>query len=309
MSQEYVVYLENRLRFKTETPVSVDEVIASLKGMQHIVQNRFPKAVKKLTGATVKRAELDVSGIEDGSLIEDTCITLVFGSKKNYDKFVGSIRSKFVSKNQKGETVVKGWVAGSLLVAIAILGIAYYQKGAAPQTPPAGGLITVNGDNNVIVTIGAESYERSPEDFASAVEKSMTNQQKIAAAKAGVDLLAPSRSQGAGLELMTDGAVVEVVSKDTARKLPASVERKDESEDASYKNVTLEFRAMDSDSDSKGWAGTIPQIVGNRTRVVFADPRDVAKVTHKPRATVDVTVTYSDALHTRPILVIVEKVH
>lgn len=310
MSQEYVVYLENKIRFKTGSPVSVDEVIASLKGMQRIVQSRFPKAIKQLTGATVKRAELDVAGIEEGSLIEDTVITVVFGSKENYEKFIGGIRSKFVTRNQKGETVVKGWVAGSLLVGIAIVGIAYYQKSASPTPPPAGGLVTVNGDNNVIITIGAEAYERSPDKFAEAIEKSMTNQQKIAAAKAGVDMLAPARAQGAGLELMSgDGSRVEVVSPNTARRIPASVDAKDVSEDASYERVKLSFRAMDTDSETRGWAGTIPQLVENRTRVVFADPRDVAKVAHKPSADVDVTVTYSDALHTRPVLIIVEKVH
>ncbi|HDS1038168.1 TPA: hypothetical protein QDZ42_001365 [Stenotrophomonas maltophilia] len=310
MSQQYVVYLENRIRFKTETPVSVDEVISSLKGMERLVQTRFPRAIKQLTGATVKEVKLEVSGVEEGSLIEDTLITVIFGNKKNYDKFVNGVRSKYVSKNNKGETVVKGWVAGSLLVAVVVLGIAYYQKSASPTPPPVGGLVTVNGDNNVIVTVGAESYNKSPQDFVEALEKSMTNQQKIAAAKAGVDMLAPARNQGAAVEIMpTDEKPVELMSSATARNIPAAVERRDNSEDKSYGRVKLNFRAMDSDSDSKGWAGTIPQIVDARTRVIFADPRDVAKVTHKPSADVDATVTYSDALHTKAILIIVEKVY
>lgn len=308
MAQEYVVYLENKIRFNTAAPVSVDEVVASLRGMERLVTTRFPKAIRQLTGATVKRAELTVASVEEGSLIEETVVSLVFGSKKHFDKFIGSIRAKFVSKNDKGETVVKGWVAGSLLVGIAVMGIAYYQKDATPAAP-VGGLVTVNGDNNVIVTIGAEAYEKSPEKFAEAIEKSMTNQQKIAAAKAGVDMLTPARTQGVGLDLMSAEGDVEVMSPETSRKIPAAIEKRDQSEDKLYERVKLHFRASDSDSDSRGWAGTIPQIVDNRTRVIFADSRDVAKVTYKPSAEVDATVTYSDALHTRPVLILVEKVY
>lgn len=90
-------------------------------------------------------------------------------------------------------------------------------------------------DNNVVVTVGAEAYQRSPEHFAQAIEKSMTNQQKIAAAKAGVDVLAPARAQAAGLELKSeDGGAVEVVSSSTTRRIPASVDTKDHSEDVTY---------------------------------------------------------------------------
>ncbi len=308
MAQEYVVYLENRIRFNTVAPVSVDDVVASLRGMEKLVTTRFPKAIRQLTGATVKRAELTVASVEEGSLVEETVVSLVFGSKKHFDKFIGSIRAKFVSKNDKGETVVKGWVAGALLVGIAVTGIGWYQSNATPAAP-VGGLVTVNGDNNVIVTIGAEAYEKSPDKFAEAIEKSMTNQQKIAAAKAGVEMLTPARTQGVGLELMSAEGEVEVVSPETARKVPATIEKRDQSEDKLYERVKLHFRASDSDSDSRGWAGTIPQIVDNRTRVIFADSRDVAKVSYKPSAEVDATVTYSDALHTRPVLILVEKVY
>lgn len=140
----------------------------------------------------------------------------------------------------------------------------------------------------------------------------MTNQQKIAAAKAGVDMFAPARAQAAGLELMSEdgGAVeVEIVSSSTACRIPASVDTKDHSEDVTYEGGKLSFRATDTDSERNGWTGTIPQLVESRTRLVFSDPRDVAKVAYKPSADIDVTVTYSDALHTRPALIIVEKIY
>lgn len=307
---KYVVLLNNRVRFTTTEPVAVDDVIASLRGMDHIVRHHFPKAIKNLTGAKVESVELLVTGVEDGSVIEDTVIKLIFNGKDEYEKFIGGIRSKFVSKNPEGDTVVKGWVAGSLLAGIAILGIAVWQLSGKSNATPAGGLITVNGDDNVIITIGAESYEKSPEEFQKALESVVSRKRPASVAKAGAQFFAPARAEeGAGLTLESGRRSVEVVSPATIRKVPVAIEKKDTSEDSSFKNVDLKLRAQDSDSESRGWAGTIDRFAETRTRVVFADPRDVNKAMFKPEIQADVTITYSDALHTTAKLIIVEKVY
>lgn len=308
MAREYVVLLDNRIRFTTTQPVSVEDAIESLRGMDRLVRAHFPKAIKKLTGAQVKSVELLVNGIEEGSLIEDTVIKLVFGSKENSDKFIGSIRDKFVTTNQNGETVVKGWVAGVLLVGLAVAGVGWYMAASKPGAAP-GSLVSVNGDNNVILMIGAESYKSEPQKFAEALDKSLSAQQKKSAAKAGVQLMAPVTGQkGAGLELMSGRKSVELVSPTTAAKIPRKIEAPDNSEDASYQNVKIKFRASDGDSDQRGWAGTIDQLVEKRTRVVFANPLDTKKAMYTAAVNADVTVTYADPAHTRPILIIVEKV-
>lgn len=307
---EFVVLLDNKVRFTTTQPVGVEDVIESLRGMDKIVRAHFPKAIKKLTGASVKSAELQVTAIEDGSLIQDTVVKLIFGNLKQKDKFIKSVRNKFVSKNKAGETVVKGWVAGTLLAAVAIIGIAYWQGIGMGDGAPQGGLVTVNGDNNVVMTIGAEAYKTKPEQFEKAVDSALTHQQKISAAKAGVQMFSPSRSQGgAGLDLMEDGQSLTVVSPDTVSKMPDKIGAEDNSQDAAYPGVEIKFRASDSDSNSRGWAGTIDLIVENRTRIVFANPKDSLAVMYKPSVKADVTVTFSDAARTKPILIIVERVY
>ncbi|MFC3816590.1 hypothetical protein [Lysobacter sp. GCM10012299] len=307
---EFVVLLDNRVRFTTSEPVRVEDVIESLRGMQRIVSAHFPKAIKNLTGVQVTSAELLVTGIEDGSLIEDTMVRLGFGSQEDYHKFLSNIRDSFVAKNQDGDTVVKGWVAGVLLVALGISGIAWWQLAKGKAAAPAG-LISVNGDNNVILTIGAEAYKTSPDEFQKAVESSLSQQQKKSAAKAGVQLFAPSRGQpNAGLELNDgDDEAVEIVSPETIKRMPKSIEAEDNSQDRTYKRVELKIRASDSDSETKGWAGTIDELVQTRTRIIFANPSDAGKVMYKPGATADVTVTYANAEHTKPMLIIVEKIY
>lgn len=306
---KYVVLLDNRVRFTTTEPVAVEDVIESLKGMDHIVRHHFPKAIKNLTGAKVESIELLVSGVEDGSIVEDTVVKLIFDGKKEYEKFIGGIRKKFVSKNSQGETVVKGWVAGSLLAGIAILGVGYWQQLHKPAANPSGGLVTVNGDNNIIVTIGAESYDKSPQEFQKALETVVSRKRPASAAKAGTQFFAPARAEnGAGMQLESGKHSVEVVSPATVKKLPVAIEKRDASEDTSFKNVALKLRAQDSDSESRGWAGTIDRLAETRTRVVFANPQDVNKAIFKPEVQADVTITYSDSLHTTPKLIIVERV-
>lgn len=309
MAREYIVLLDNRVRFSTTQPVAVEDAIESLRGMDRLVRSHFPKAIKRLTGAQVKSAELLVNSVEDGSFITDTAVKLVFGTKDGYDKFLESVRDKFIVTNDKGEAHVKGWVAGSLLIGIAITGVGWYQAASKPSAS-AGSLVTVTGDNNVINTIGAEAYKTSPDVFEKAVESSLSAQQKMSAAKAGMQMMAPATGQqGAGVELVSGSNSVELVSPETAAKIPRAVEVIDNSQDVSYQRVLVKFRASDSDSDHRGWAGTIENLVDKRTRVIFANAADSGKVMYKPEATADVTVTYADSAHTKPILIIIDHVH
>ena len=102
---------------------------------------------------------------------------------------------------------------------------------------------------------------------------------------------------------------MDMITPQTIAKLPRTIEKTNNSEDASYKNVEIKLRASDADSESRGWAGTIEEISDKRVRVIFNNPSDVGKATYRPSIKADVIVTYSDAAHIKPILYIVEKVH
>lgn len=306
VEDSYSVLVEQRVRFITKDPVSVDAVIASLRGMERIVQTQLPRAIKSATGARVKSAEVLVTGLDDGSFIEDLTIKLLFKSKKDYEKFM----------NKLADTIKTGWDAGTpmLKVGIGVLigALVLNGLGLLPRSPSqTGALSNVQGDNNAIIIIGAETYQTSPAEFQQAIESAVQKSSKKRSAQSALDATAPAREQGAAIEIEMGGGgqAMPIISESTAASLPSNVSVPDVSEDVAHKKVKVNFRASDSDSPVKGWAGTIPRLVDQRTRIIFANPADRTNAAFKPDVTADVTVTYSNSLHDKALLIVIDKVH
>lgn len=302
--EPHLVVVEHRLRFATQAPVSVEAAIASLRGLERIVKTQLPKAIHSVTGARVKSADLMVSGFEDGSFVEDFAIRVLFKTKDDYDQCMEKL----------ADAVKAGWDGGTpmLKVAIGIMIGALVLGGLGMlvnDSGQAGALANIEGDNNAVVIIGAEAYQTSPEDFQKAVDAAVGKTSKKRTAQAALDATAPAREQGAALEIVGDGRNVPIISEATARSLPRNVSAPDASEDQPHLNVKVSLRASDYDSAVKGWAGTIPGLVDQRTRIIFASPADSAKAAFRPEVRADVTVTYSDSLHQRAVLIIIDKIH
>jgi hypothetical protein len=300
----HLVIIEHRLRFKTDAPVSVEAVIASLNGMERIVKSQLPKVIESVTGARIKSAELLVSGLEDGSFLEDLSVKLLFKSKDDYNKFTEKI-SDAVKAGWDGGTPMLKLVIGILIGAIVLGGLGHIWGGQANNQA----LSSIQGDNNAVVIIGAEAYQISPQDFQKAIDSALGKVSRKRAAQAALDATAPAREQGVAAEIEIEGKAVPLISKRTAELLPSSITPPDASEDQSYKRAEVYLRASDYDSAVKGWAGTIPGLIDQRTRIIFANTADSAKAAFQPVIMADVTVTYSDSLHQRALLIIIDKIY
>lgn len=299
----YLVVVDHRLRFLTKEPVSVDAAIASLRGMERIVKIQLPKALEKITGAHVTMAELQVSGLEDGSFLEDLKIRLLFKSKEDYERCIEKIADAFKAVHEGGTPVLKTAV-GVLIAALVLNGL-----GMLPAKSNKDALNHIEGDNNVVINIGADAYGKDPETFKQLVSDAVARMSKKRAAQASLDATAPAREQGVAVEFEGDKKAVPIISQGTAARLPKSVTPPDRSEDVDYKKVRLKLRASDTDSDVRGWAATIPGVVEKRTRVAFNAGVNSGKATFKPEIDADVTVTYASKLHDRALLIIVNQIY
>lgn len=302
--EPYAVLVEHRVRFRTEAPVSVEAVIASLRGMDRIVKTQLPKAIEAVTGARVKNAELMVSGLEDGSFIEDLKIRLLFKTKDDYDQCVEKVADAVKAGWEGGTPMLK--IAIGILIGALVMGGLGLLKDDPAQT---GALSNIKGDNNAVVIIGAEAYKTSPQEFQKAVNAAIGKTSSKRVAQAALDATAPAREQGAGVEIEGDGRVVPIISEKTAASLPKTIAVPDVSEDQTYAKVKVRLRASDYDSAVRGWAGTIPGVVDQRTRIIFADATETGKAAFQAEIEADVTVTYSSPLHQRAVLIIVDKIY
>ncbi|MEN1929996.1 hypothetical protein WCE37_13530 [Luteimonas sp. MJ250] len=272
--------------------------------MERIVKVQLPKAIYAVTGAKVKEAELQVSGLEDGSFIEDLKIKLLFKSEEDYQKCLDSL-SDSVKAAWEGGTPVLKIAIGVLVGALVLNGL-----GLLPGGQPNGMLSHIEGDNNAVVIIGAETYARTPKEFEAAIESAINRTSNQRRVQAAMDATAPAREQGVALEFEGDnGSQIQVVSQRTAASLPSSVDPEDTSEDASLSRVRVKLRATDNDSAVKGWAASIPGQIETRTRLVFASESEASKAAFRPEIVADVTVTYSSPAHQKAVLIIVDKVY
>ena len=299
----YLVVVDHRLRFLTDEPVSVDAAIASLRGMERIVTTQLPKAIRAMTGARVTIAELQVSGLEDGSFLEDLKIRLLFKSKKDYERCLDKIADAAKTTWEGGTPVLKTAI-GVLVAALVLNGL-----GMLPAKGNKDALNDVEGDNNVVINIGAEAYGQDPEKFQQLVKDAVARTSQKRASQASLDATAPAREQGVAVEFEGDKKPIPMISSGTAERLPKTVTPSDKSEDQDYTKIKLKLRASDTDSDVRGWAGTIPGLVDKRTRVTFASGSNSGKAMFRPEVDADVTVTYASKLHDRALLIIVNKIY
>lgn len=302
--EPYPVNVESRIRFRTESPVSVEAVISSLRGFDRIVKIHLPKVIEEVTGAKVKEASLEVSGLEDGSLIEDFTIKLLFKSEEDYNLFLNNLSDAVKSAWEGGTPMLKVAI-GVLLAALVVGGL-----GLLPSSSDqSGALNNIKGDGNVVFNIGAEAYQASPEDIRLAVEKALGKTSSARTLQGALDATAPAREQSVGIEVEGYSGPVPIISDATAASLPKSVNPSNNSEDASYSDQLVVVRASDYDSARKGWAGVIPDLVDERTRIIFANEKDALGVAYRPEFRADVTVTYSSPVHDKAILIIIDKVY
>ncbi|MFC3716509.1 hypothetical protein ACFONC_10120 [Luteimonas soli] len=264
---------------------------------------QLPKAIESVTGARVKQAELQVSGLEDGSFVEDLKIKLLFKTKEDYEQCVNKVADTIKTTWEGGTPMLK--VAIGVLIGALLIG----SLNLLPSDAPSDALSTIQGDNNAVIVIGAEAYQTSPEDFQKAIDIAISKTSQKRAVQAALDATAPAREQGAAVEFEGESGAVQVLSKEGAASLPKNVDVPDTSEDAKYAKVKLKLRASDYDSAVKGWAGTIPGVVDNRTRVMFASDLEAGKAAFKPEVDADVIVTYTSPLHQRAVLILVERVY
>lgn len=303
--------IQGAIRYKTQAPVSVDDAIQALKGMDVLVKKHVPKVIREITGAKVLGAELRISGVEEGSFILESVVKLVFGSLEAYDQFLAQTNHKMVSTLKSGDTMKSGAVM-LVIGALAASAVAWFYWPEPPVIDGSkSGVVNIEGNDNQVLVIGAEAFNTNPEAFKQAINQAVPVSQRKGVARAAAQLVAPARAEGgAGIDVIgNSGESLPILSPQMVNSFPASAATPDESFDQAFSNVRVKVRASDMDSGKKGWAGIIEGLVDNRVRLVFAQEGDAAKVAFMPEFSADVSITYADATKARVVLVIVEKIH
>ncbi|MGF6711616.1 hypothetical protein QFZ41_002580 [Luteibacter sp. W1I16] len=283
MTFETALFARHEIRYTTEHPVPVKDVIASLQGLQRISAHFLPRTLSALTGVEVLSADLFVEGFEQGSFVEDVLVKLVFGSQEKLDAFLKKANESVVAEAR--EIIVK-----HPIISVAVLALLAYGAAQAYSAMNDGQQSSaIQANNNVINIIGAESYKMDPQAFARVLTAAVgADRKKIAQDSARV--LAPAKNEAAAIIL--DGNQKLSITSAAVKEVPAKVEFDERPLEETYPDVDLQIRAIDRDKVRQGWKGLIPGLVDRRVPLKLSDSVDAEELAKYATVRADVRIVY-----------------
>ena len=237
--------------FKSDYPVSIQDVIVHLEGMQEI-SKKIPLLLDKLIsekdikGVTFREPSLKIQRLEAGSLTD----WINFAVEMVIMREVDEETKKAVVADIKNMAL--GWKIALLFGGIAVCGAV--TKGClAPSTTAE----YENLKQQFCINIGS-SFQIAPEK----VQPILQAQAEKATAsdrKAGIKFLRPARSSGGSIKLSTDNEleIPDAFIKSTPEEYEPPLK---EEQIQILKNIKILFRALDIDKTEQGWGAVIPDV-------------------------------------------------
>lgn len=287
MTDHLTLDLPVSLFFEADEPVPIDEIVASLLGLQRLA-SKVPKLVQGLCEAEggIDLDSLKVAKIQSGSLLEVLVLTLLFSSAVDKERCL-----KWLNETKMGKYAKVG-LGGLLLVLLASESVTLYDSFAS-KAAKAGETPSIQANHNVIINIGAEATGRTPDQLKTAIDEALTGDRKKMV-RAALDFIRPASGEGRGGLHVGDHATGVQFSHEAARDAPATPDFKARDSEVVYTQTRLEIRALDRDRSDAGWKGALPQATGaKRLPLTFADGVDMTKAVTQEAVQVDATVVMS----------------
>lgn len=291
-----VLELSEIIEYSNEGAIPVADIIASLRAIERLTGNFVPRALGELTGTDILAIELLVEGFEEGSFKESFVCRVVFGNQKSYDQFIGKLHKGELRSAIQG--VVSKWgssmsptqktVAVTVVIALLVgAGLVYASQLAGTDQA---GTALIEGNNNVVIAIGADAFGKSPEEVSRIIGE-VTSGQKRRIAKEAITAISPAKREPGASMVLGDGQHV-VIQPDVVAAAPSDVAQDPYEMEQVFRDVDLQIRATDLDSTDKGWAALIPGLIDRRVRLVLSDGVNVADVAGRFSIRADVEVLY-----------------
>lgn len=273
MSQVFSVKVPYAIKYTTEHPVPIDEIVESLRGLEKLLK-RTPVFLEKVyEGIHVLETNVYVDKIESGSLFQSFVVEYIFNGAENYDE--AKKLAARITKESKPLKVLVGVGVGSLLT-----------YGAMQMLPAGSPTNHVEAYNSVILNAGAD-INLSGEDLQSILDR-VSDKKSLARETAAV--VRPAKADdGATIEMQ--GLPQLTVPAEAIEQIPGEYEAPVPQErSVNYERVTLLIAASDKDKYSTGWAGSAPGISEARKPFVLDESIDPSSVHGRTRVKADILV-------------------
>lgn len=273
MSEVYSVTVPYAIKYTTEFPVPIDEIIESLRGLEKLLKRTPAFLEKAYEGIHVLETNVYVEKIESGSLYQKFMVEFIFNGAENYEEFK-DLATRITKESEPVRTVVALGVGAVLMY------------GALQMLPSGQPTNHVEAYNSVILNAGND-INLTGEDLQSVLDK-VSDKKSLARETAAV--VRPAKGdEDSTIEI--EGLPELNISADVIREIPAEYEPPVPQErEVAYEKVTLFIAASDKDKSATGWAGSAPGISDARRPFVLNESVDPSEVHGRTRVKADIAV-------------------
>lgn len=271
--------------YETSKPLPIPDVIRALSAL-HKLSSGLPAFFTTISGAKIDDCTLKVQKVESGSLKEYLEMVLKFISPEEKKKF-----EKWLMTTKLGTAARYTAVAGIAALAIMVLASSYVTLAdkLSGQSAPS---ITAN--NSVVLNAGGDIFNVSLPVLDKAVKAAGSKNRKQMTA-AALDFVKPASGENGGAIYAGEDASSPVkISHEAATDAPESLNFETTEQDITYKDVSIDIRNVNRDSESSGWTGYAQSIVPNKKLPLSFDSAvDLTKAKRDQFIKADIIVTYS----------------
>ncbi|HET7833765.1 MAG TPA: hypothetical protein VFK88_12460 [Gallionella sp.] len=272
-----------RIYYSNREHIPLGEIADSLLALDELI-HQTPDVLENLfPGANIYRVEVYLNELKSGSLYEDVIVKFLFGNQEKLDEFIKNSRERIGLQYLQDNNHL---LSAILLVLILTGGAYYYGKGSARSEDKA----TLEANNDVVINVGANLLNMSPDEFQSAVVSGIKDKDKLA--QHASRFVKPAKRDG-DAHIRFDDAKELQVNSDSIKAMPSHIIDPDPEESAEdYDHVEVVIRAIDLDSHRKGWAAIIPDISDRRVKLQLDPHIDGETLMQHPAAIANVTAVF-----------------
>lgn len=281
----YVEYALN-LKYTNEAGLPIKEIANALLALEAQI-DFLPLAMNqifKYRGIDDLRVEKTITRLtklQSGSLIADVIIRLFFKDKKNLNRLLDEIRTKY-----KLDVMAEKFTVPALL----LLALFFLLDSCSGKVANDSSVNIDISENNGIVIFGSEVYGIPPKDLKNILihatrDIPMSKRKRLE--NMSLDIFKPIQNGRGNLEVNNDPSL-SIKGADIIN-LPEKTTNEDSQEDIIFeKNVNIQIRALDRDNGDSGWSAIIPSISNARVKMIVPKDIDLSILASKENVVGDV---------------------
>lgn len=276
MVQQYEASFTYKIKYETEVPVPLKDIISALESLDILLKNTS-SIISELSHVEVLGHQIYVQKIESGSLIEDIVVKVIFGDKDKLDEFLLWLH----------KTNMKNILIGVLLGSVLTYGVTVLLHNNSAAGNNSGSQI-INSPNSMIINFPSGAIdEKVIEQVNQAVSKNISNKNEVA--KQTLNFFEPTRNDPKASVSMGNGSDKITIPATTVKEIPLKYSPKKNNRFEDLNGIEIKLRATDLDNKKSGWAGTIEGVTG-RIKIELDPTLDPNDLYGKSKVIADVTL-------------------